>query len=107
MKSDMKASGLLKPSVSYGKSLRLSADQPMTIPEVLHKTAAAAGDQKGITYIQPDGTKVYQTYSGLKKIALSIVKGLRQSGVKAQDEVILQLSDNSQLIPVVFGAVFF
>ncbi|MDJ1631605.1 hypothetical protein QNN00_19085 [Bacillus velezensis] len=37
----MKASGLLKPSVSYGKSLRLSADQPMTIPEVLHKTAAA------------------------------------------------------------------
>ncbi|WJM56532.1 hypothetical protein [Bacillus amyloliquefaciens] len=54
MKSDMTASGLLKPSVSYGKSLRLSADQPMTIPEVLHKTAAAAGDQKGITYIQPD-----------------------------------------------------
>lgn len=51
MKSDMTASGLLKPSVSYGKSLRLSADQPMTIPEVLHKTAAAAGDQKGITYI--------------------------------------------------------
>ncbi|WP_446476152.1 amino acid adenylation domain-containing protein [Bacillus velezensis] len=106
MKSDMKASGLLKPSVSYGKSLRLSADQPMTIPEILHKTAAAAGDQKGITYIQPDGTKVYQTYSGLKKIALSIVKGLRQSGVKAQDEVILQLSDNSQLIPAFWGCVF-
>ncbi|EJD66530.1 BaeJ, partial [Bacillus sp. 916] len=106
MKSDMKASGLLKPSVSYGKSLRLSADQPMTIPEVLHKTAAAAGDQKGITFIQPDGTKVYQTYSGLKKIALSIVKGLRQSGVKAQDEVILQLSDNSQLIPAFWGCVF-
>ncbi|QBG56188.1 non-ribosomal peptide synthetase [Bacillus amyloliquefaciens] len=106
MKSDMTASGLLKPSVSYGKSLRLSADQPMTIPEVLHKTAAAAGDQKGITYIQPDGTEVYQTYSGLKKIALSIVKGLRQSGVKAQDEVILQLSDNSQLIPAFWGCVF-
>ncbi|MDU0812757.1 non-ribosomal peptide synthetase [Bacillus siamensis] len=106
MKSDMKASGLLKPSVSYGKSLRLSADQPMTIPEVLHKTAAAANDQKGITYIQPDGTEVYQTYSGLKKIALSIVKGLRQSGVKAHDEVILQLSDNSQLIPAFWGCVF-
>ena len=80
MKSDMKASGLLKPSVSYGKSLRLSADQPMTIPEVLHKTAAAAGDQKGITYIQPDGTKVYQTYSGLKKIAPHIHVQLKRAG---------------------------
>ncbi|MDJ1631604.1 hypothetical protein QNN00_19080 [Bacillus velezensis] len=49
---------------------------------------------------------MYQTYSGLKKIALSIVKGLRQSGVKAQDEVILQLSDNSQLIPAFWGCVF-
>ncbi|MBT2575230.1 amino acid adenylation domain-containing protein [Bacillus sp. ISL-51] len=105
MKRDMNESGLLKPSVSYGKPLRLSADQPMTIPEVLHKTAAAAGDTKGITYIQPDGTEVYQTYSGLRKIALSIVKGLRQSGVKAADEVILQLSDNSQLIPAFWGCV--
>ncbi|MCY7765553.1 non-ribosomal peptide synthetase [Bacillus inaquosorum] len=96
---------LANPSVSYGEPLHISEEQPATIPEVLYRTAAELGDTKGIIYLQPDGTEVYQSYGRLWNDALRIVKGLRQSGLKAKQNVILQLGDNSQLLPAFWGCV--
>ncbi|TYS11712.1 amino acid adenylation domain-containing protein [Bacillus subtilis] len=96
---------LANPSVSYGEPLHLSEEQPATIPEVLYRTAAELGDTKGIIYLQPDGKEVYQSYGRLWNDALRIVKGLRQSGLKAKQNVILQLGDNSQLLPAFWGCV--
>ncbi|MCO4850729.1 non-ribosomal peptide synthetase [Bacillus vallismortis] len=96
---------LANPSVSNGEPLHLSKEQPTTIPEVLYRTAAELGDTKGIIYLQQDGTEVYQSYGRLWNDALRIVKGLRQSGLKAKQNVILQLGDNSQLLPAFWGCV--
>ncbi|MCY8131409.1 AMP-binding protein, partial [Bacillus spizizenii] len=96
---------LANPSVSYGETLHISEEQPATIPEVLYRTAAELGDTKGIIYLQPDGSEVYQSYGRLWNDALRIVKGLRQSGLKAKQNVILQLGDNSQLLPAFWGCV--
>ncbi|MCI3987704.1 hypothetical protein MMJ63_24445, partial [Bacillus vallismortis] len=68
-------------------------------------TAADLGDTKGIIYLQPDGTEVYQSYGRLCNDALRIVKGLRQSGLKAKQNVILKLGDNSKLLPEFWGCV--
>ncbi len=105
MRNDVNTRGLANPSVSYGEPLHISEDQPATIPEVLYKTAAELGETKGITYLQPDGTEIHQSYGRLWKDALRIVKGLRQSGLRAKDNVILQLGDNSQFIPAFWGCV--
>ncbi|QUF67160.1 non-ribosomal peptide synthetase [Bacillus atrophaeus] len=105
MNNDVNTSGLVNPSISYGEPLQISEDQPAAIPEVLHKTAAELGETKGIIYLQPDGSEVHQSYGRLWKDALRIVRGLRQSGLKAKDQVILQLGDNSQFIPAFWGCV--
>lgn len=105
MRNDVNTRGLANPSVSYGEPLHISEDQPATIPEVLYKTAAELGETKGIIYLQPDGTEIHQSYGRLWKDALRIVKGLRQSGLRAKDNVILQLGDNSQFIPAFWGCV--
>ncbi|MFT0802662.1 amino acid adenylation domain-containing protein [Bacillus swezeyi] len=105
MRNDVNTRGLANPSVSYGEPLHISEDQPATIPEVLYKTAAELGETKGIIYLQPDGTETHQSYGRLWNDALRIVKGLRQSGLKAKDHVILQLGDNSQFIPAFWGCV--
>ncbi|MCV2515295.1 amino acid adenylation domain-containing protein [Bacillus subtilis] len=96
---------LANPSVSHGEPLHISEKQPATIPEVLYRTAAELGDTKGIIYLQPDGTEVYQSYRRLWDDGLRIAKGLRQSGLKAKQSVILQLGDNSQLLPAFWGCV--
>ncbi|MEC1645619.1 non-ribosomal peptide synthetase [Bacillus halotolerans] len=105
MRNDVNTRGLANPSVSYGEPLHISEDQPATIPEVLYKTAAELGETKGIIYLQPDGTEIQQSYGRLWKDALRIMKGLRQSGLRAKDNVILQLGDNSQFIPAFWGCV--
>lgn len=96
---------LTNPSVSHGEPLHISEKQPATIPEVLYRTATELGDTKGIIYLQPDGTEVYQSYRRLWDDGLRIAKGLRQSGLKAKQSVILQLGDNSQLLPAFWGCV--
>ncbi|WP_276736066.1 non-ribosomal peptide synthetase [Bacillus sp. (in: firmicutes)] len=105
MRNNESTRNLAKPSVSYGEPLHISEEQPATIPEVLYRTAAELGDTKGIIYLEPDGTEVHQSYGQLWNDALRIVKGLRQSGLKAKQNVILQLGDNSQLLPAFWGCV--
>ncbi|MCY7822955.1 amino acid adenylation domain-containing protein [Bacillus spizizenii] len=105
MRNNDNTRNLANPSVSYGETLHISEEQPATIPEVLYRTAAELGDTKGIIYLQPDGSEVYQSYGRLWNDALRIVKGLRQSGLKAKQNVILQLGDNSQLLPAFWGCV--
>ena len=82
----------------------LEWDSSLTLAMVLERTAQQHGETP-ITYIQPDGTTVQQTYAQLWCDAQAIMAGLRQLGLKPQDKVIFQLEDNQDFISAFWGCV--
>lgn len=61
--------------------------------------------ERGIGYIQEDGSEIFQSYPQLLEEAARILAGLRQLDLKARDKVILALSRNEELIPAFWGCV--
>ena len=92
------------PAFSDGGKLTIPEDGPKTLAEAL-KRAAQKYSQKGIIYINADGSKSTQTYSELLKNAQKILGGLRKIGLKPQDKVIFQLSENQDFISAFWGCV--
>ncbi|GER90171.1 hypothetical protein KDW_43330 [Dictyobacter vulcani] len=77
---------------SDGGPLIISEFAPKTLTEALFRTATFFKD-KGITYIQPDGSILFQSYGVLLEEARCILTGLHKLGFKQGDTAILQ-SDN-------------
>ncbi|BAZ48116.1 AMP-dependent synthetase and ligase [Nostoc sp. NIES-4103] len=97
-------SGSNKPAISYGEPLHLSKDAPTTLAQALHR-AAKESSNKGIVYIQSDGSQRTQTYEDLLFEAQRILTGLRKLGLKPQDKVIFQLEENQDFIAAFWGCV--
>ncbi|WP_293081672.1 type I polyketide synthase [Moorena sp. SIO3H5] len=91
-----------KLSTSFGGSLQLPSNSPTLLCDLL---ARAALTNKGITYIQEDGSEQYQSYQDLLLDAKRILAGLRQWGLKPQDKVILQLEEGHDFIPAFWGCL--
>ena len=90
--------------ISHGQLLEESGLQPKTLAEILQK-AAENYSNKGIIYIQSNGSEVFQSYQQLWEDAQQIQAGLQKQGLQAQDKVILQLSENYDIISAFWGCI--
>ena len=77
-------------ALSDGGKLEIPPDAPKTLSEALIRTATRYKD-KGIVYVQPNGSEDFQTYAELLQEAKSILAGLYESGLKPHDKVVLQI----------------
>lgn len=89
-------SGVL--AISRGEPLRKDANAPATLPAAL-KRAVHESPERGVVYIQADGTEDFQPYPALLEDAERILAGLRKLGLKPEDRVIFQLERNQDFIP--------
>ncbi|EGJ35263.1 polyketide synthase module [Moorena producens 3L] len=91
-----------KLSTSFGGSLNIPSNSPTLLCDLLPRAALT---NKGITYIQADGSEQYQSYQDLLLDAKRILAGLRQWDLKPQDKVILQLEEGHDFIPAFWGCL--
>jgi acyl-CoA synthetase (AMP-forming)/AMP-acid ligase II/thioesterase domain-containing protein/NAD(P)-dependent dehydrogenase (short-subunit alcohol dehydrogenase family)/acyl carrier protein len=91
------------PAISHGEPLEIAPETPLTLPEILQQ--AARSPHQGITYLQADGSAVFESYGTLLERAERILAGLRQKGLKPQDKVIFQLEQNSDFIAALWGCL--
>lgn len=91
-------------ALSHGQPLEESVNPPKTLVEILKKAAENYSD-KGILYIQSNGSQIFQSYQQLWEEAQRIQAGLQKLGLQAQDKVILQLSENYDIISAFWGCV--
>ncbi|MGV0104579.1 SDR family NAD(P)-dependent oxidoreductase [Nostoc sp. DSM 114160] len=95
----------LKPlAISYGGILPDDPNAPITLPEVLQRTAQQATGGE-IIYLLPDGTELRQSYAELLEVAKRILTGLRKLGLKPKNKVILQMELNCDIIPTFWGCL--
>ncbi|ARV58501.1 hypothetical protein BZZ01_07480 [Nostocales cyanobacterium HT-58-2] len=91
-------------AMSYGEPLLEEADHPSTLAAALQRTVLQV-PEKGIVYLQADGSEIVQSYGDLLKEAERILAGLRKLGLKPQDKVIFQLNQNWDFIPAFWGCI--
>lgn len=96
--------GSTRLSIIDGGPLEAASTIPATLPELLRQ-AVVRVPGNGVMYVQPDGTEIFQSYPSLLEEAERILSGLRQLGLKPQDEVIFQLDINQDFIPAFWGCV--
>jgi acyl-CoA synthetase (AMP-forming)/AMP-acid ligase II/short-subunit dehydrogenase involved in D-alanine esterification of teichoic acids/acyl carrier protein len=89
-------------AISHGGPLRKDAGAPTTLPAALER-AARESPERGVVYIQSDGTDIFQSYPALLEEAERILAGLRSFGLKPQDKVLFQLERNQDFIPAFWG----
>src|SRR5437016_2440329 len=77
-------------AISHGGTLRQDPGAPTTLPAALER-AARESPERGVVYIQSDGTEVFQSYPALLEEAGRILAGLRSLGLRPQDKVLFQL----------------
>src|SRR5437660_430516 len=93
-----------RPALAWGGSLPDDPEAPTTLPEALYR-ATCQQEAKGITYLQPDGTDLFQTYADVCRDAEQILAGLRQRGLQAGDTVILQVEENHDYLPAFWACL--
>src|SRR6266571_2702149 len=77
-------------AISDGGPLTIPEGAPATLTEALLRTATANKD-RGIRYIQRDGSELFQPYAVLLEEAKRLLAGLYASGLRPHDRVILQI----------------
>ncbi len=93
-----------RPSLSEGAALPAAEDGPETLAACLQRAAHLSPD-KGVVYIRPDDTDVFQSYPALLNAATRLLAGLRQTGMQPGDKVIFQLEDNRDFVSAFWGCV--
>ncbi|MBN3925717.1 SDR family NAD(P)-dependent oxidoreductase [Nostoc sp. NMS4] len=91
-------------AISDGGALQLPPDAASTLPEALKRAALQAPD-KGIVYLKTDGSEIFRSYQALLEESEKILAGLRRLGLKAKDQVILQLNCNEDFISAFWGCI--
>jgi len=90
-------------ALSDGGPLNLDTTLPKTLSEAfLH---AQKHSDSGIVYIQQDGSDEFISYADLIVKAKRIVSGLQHNGLKANDIVILQLTDLEEFVTVFWACL--
>lgn len=92
------------PAISEGEELGLSRQDPAILAEVLQRAVNQSPD-KGVVYIQADGTTVAQSYPELLADAERILHGLRKLGLKPGDKIIFQFDLNQDFISAFWASV--
>jgi amino acid adenylation domain-containing protein len=89
---------------SDGGALVIEENAPKTLTDALIQTATHFPD-KGIFYIQPDGSSIFQSYATLLETAKCLLNGLSQMGLKPNDKVILQIDALKDYFPTFWACV--
>ena len=92
-------------AISFGGPLQKAPGAPATLPEALQRAALQSSD-KGIIYLQADGTEAFQSYPDLLEVAQRVLAGLRKLGLKPQDKVIFQFDRSEDFFAALWGCVF-
>ncbi|MGK7873175.1 MAG: SDR family NAD(P)-dependent oxidoreductase [Xenococcaceae cyanobacterium] len=93
-----------KLALSDGGPLVIEEDAPKTLTDALIQTVRRYQD-KGIIYIQPDGSEIFQTYGELLSEAKCILTGLSQMGLKPNDKAILQIENLRDYFPTFWACL--
>ncbi len=91
-------------ALTEGEPLLTEPNAPSTLAQALQRAAQNFSD-KGITYVQQDGSEQIQTYPALLKQAEQIAAGLQQLGLQPQEKIILQLNHNQDFIPALWACL--
>ena len=91
-------------SLSEGGPLFEEPDTPTTLPGTL-KRAANYSPDKGLIFIESDGSELFQCYRDMLSNAERILAGLRRLGLKPQDKVIFQFDHNRDFLTVFWGCI--
>jgi acyl-CoA synthetase (AMP-forming)/AMP-acid ligase II/NAD(P)-dependent dehydrogenase (short-subunit alcohol dehydrogenase family) len=92
------------PAMSDGGSLELADDAPRLLADTLMR-AARSEAPNGIVYVEANGVETCQTYGSLLHEARSVLSGLRASGIRPGEPVVLQLARHRDFIPAFWGSV--
>jgi acyl-CoA synthetase (AMP-forming)/AMP-acid ligase II len=79
------------PAYASGGALRIPEGSPATLTDAL--LLRAEERQRGILYVQKEGSEEFQSYAQLITEARCVLSGLRAIGLKPGDRVILQIPD--------------
>ncbi|MEV7711696.1 SDR family NAD(P)-dependent oxidoreductase [Streptomyces sp. NPDC088270] len=85
-----------------GGPLVLPSDIPPTLCDALMR---AARTERGTTYIRADGAEDRQTYRELLAESTSMLSGLRGSGLRPGDPVLLHCDDNRNFVTVFWACL--
>ena len=91
-------------AIAYGGPLDEDMHEPGTLPEALARVAHQNGT-KGIIYLQPDSSEIFQPYARLVEEAEIILAGLRALGLHPGDNVMLQVEENHDYLPTFWACV--
>ena len=91
------------PAISHGGPLE-EADGPATLAEALDR-ACLRSPEKGLVYVERDGSDKFQSYSDLLKGAERVLTGLKEADLKPGDKVIFQLEINQDFVTTFWGCV--
>jgi microcystin synthetase protein McyG len=89
-------------ALSYGGALTKTANMPTRLSDLLERAALR---DKGVVYIQSDGSEHFQPYNHLLEEGKRILAGLRKFGLKPQDQVIFQIDKAQDFIPAFWGCI--
>ena len=92
------------PAVSHGGSLRETANLPDTLQAALRRAALQSPD-KGVVYVDREGSEMYQSYPALIEAAERVLSGLRRRGLNPGDKVIFQFDRNEDFVPAFWGCI--
>ncbi len=91
-----------KLALSHGEQLLQEVDAPTCLSEILERAALS---EKGVVYIQSDGSEYFQSYKHLLEEAKRISTGLKKLGLKPQDNVIFQIDRAQDFIPAFWSCI--
>lgn len=88
----------LADSLVVGKELIVPEDTVYDLGYYIKRAAMNAPADKGIRFIDYDGSVLFKNYKEIYDEALAICSGLIQNGTKPGDKVIFQLDDNHNYV---------
>jgi len=92
------------PAISHGHADICVPESASTLSAVLQR-AAQQFPHHGVTYLPFSGTATHQTYPALLADAETILAGLRQLGLQAQDPVIFQVTQTADFFPAFWACI--
>lgn len=91
------------PAISHG-GLLAEADGPATLAAALHR-ACLKSPEKGIAFVERDGSEKFQAYPDLLTAAQRVLAGLKEAALKPGDKVIFQLDGHRDFVATFWGCV--
>jgi amino acid adenylation domain-containing protein/non-ribosomal peptide synthase protein (TIGR01720 family) len=93
-----------KDSISKGPELNILPYFAKTLPELI-KNSIIVGPDRGVIFVDTDGSETKLSYKNLLEDASKALTGLRLNGLEPGDKVVLQIENDRLFLTVFWGAV--